>query len=486
MAKKMLINVVEPEEIRIAVINDDQLEEFYVERTSETRLLGNIYKGRIVSIEPSIQAAFVDFGIHQNGFLHVSDIMPAYGRSNGKDAPRADIQTLLNKGQEVLVQVSKEEIGTKVPTLTTYISLPGRYMVIMPSVNKRGVSKKISDDDERAALRTLLHQLNPPEGMGCIIRTAGAGRSKAELVADLNYLLKLWQAITKRVRETKSPTLIYHESDLLLRALRDLTNEEIGELVIDEAQAGERARAFLKEVMPSFASPVRIDDAPIPLFTRFKLEQVIENLYRRSVPLSSGGSIVVDQTEALVAIDVNSGRFKDNDNLEETAFVTNCEAAVEVVRQLKLRDLGGVICIDFIDMRSDRHRQHIEQLIREGLRGSRARTRVARMSKFCVLELTRQRVRMSLTRSHYRPCPTCDGSGLIKTAESMGLSVVRQLRHKVAMGGKKPISVCVHPDVATYLRTTKKKALADLKKQLGQTITIRRDRTLRLDSVKFE
>ncbi|GIW72879.1 MAG: ribonuclease E [Planctomycetota bacterium] len=492
MARRMLINAVEPEEIRIAVVEGKTLQEYYVERASSSNLLGNIYKGRVVSVEPSIQAAFVDFGTHTNGFLHVSDVMPAYGRGlagkdngGGRRERRPDIQELLRKGQEVLVQVSKEEIGSKVPTLTTYISLPGRYMVLMPSIGKRGVSKKIEDEEERRHLRQVLAELNPPKGMGCIIRTAGAGHMKSELAADLNYLLKLWKAITTRVRQVRSPALIYQETDLVLRAMRDLVTDEIDEIVFDTQEACERAKQFFAEAMPAFTSRVRLHAEPIPLFERHGVEPQIERLYEREVRLPSGGSIVIEQTEALVAIDVNSGKSKLNDNLEDTAYKTNLEAVREIARQLRLRDLGGVICIDFIDMRSERYRAEVERQLREALRKDRARTRVARMSKFCILEMTRQRVRMSIRRTHYRDCPMCAGSGSIKTPESMGLQVVRQLRGHVVRYPGRDIEVKVHPEVAAYLNGAKRETVRELEQRLGRPIAVLPDESLNVDEVRM-
>lgn len=483
----MLINVVEPEEARIAVLDDSSLEELYVERSSTTTLLGNIYKGRVVSIEPSIQAAFVDFGIDKNGFLHVSDVMPAYGRALNPDQkePPREIQSLLKKGQEVLVQVSKEALGTKVPTLTTYISLPGRYMVLMPSISKRGVSKKILDDAERRKLRDLLNALNPPKGMGYIIRTAGSDRTKAELVRDLNYLLNLWKAITKRVKEVPSPAPIYQESDLVLRTIRDIFSKDIDEIIVDEADAKKRAEDFLREVMPRYAERVQLYADGEPLFHRYGVEEQIERLYDRRVPLPSGGSIIIDQTEALVAIDVNSGKFKDKNNLEETAFRTNLEAAKEACRQLKLRDIGGIICIDFIDMRSEKHRSAIERAVREHLKHDRARTRVARMSKFCILEMTRQRVRQSIRKTHYEVCPVCHGTGSVKTVESMGLSLVRQIRARVAKRPGERIEVHVHPDVASYLQHQKREALRALETQTGKPVLVKPEKGLQVEDFKF-
>jgi ribonuclease E len=358
-------------------------------------------------------------------------------------------------------------------------------MVLMPSISKRGVSKKIGDETERKHLRDLLNKLNPPPGMGYIIRTAGAERSAPELVRDLNYLLKLWKAISKRVREVQSPAVIYEESDLILRTLRDLFSKDIDEIIVDEPAAWKRARDFLGEVMPKFAERVKPYTEPEPLFHRHRVEEQIERLYDRKVPLPTGGSIVIDQTEALVAIDVNSGKYKDKDNLEETALKTNLEAAREACRQLKLRDIGGIVCIDFIDMRGEKNRVAIERAVRDHLRRDRARTRVARMSKFCILELTRQRVRMSIRKTHYELCPVCKGSGSVKTVESMGLSLVRQLRARVAKRPGEKVEVHVHPEVALYLQQRKKEALRTLEAQSGKPVLVKPEKGLQVEQVKF-
>src|SRR5438067_11875249 len=308
MKKEMLINVLQPEECRIAIVEDGVLEELYVERSSQESYVGNIYKGRIVNVEPSIQAAFVDFGRDRNGFLHLSDVMPAYGKRDGTPPEKRDISEVLKKGQEVLVQITKDQIGTKVPTLTTYISLPGRYLVLMPSISKCGVSKKITDDIERRKLRQLLQGLNPPAGMGYIIRTAGIDRTRAELARDLNYLLNLWKAILKRVKTEESPATIYKESDLVIRTMRDIFPGDIDEAIIDEYDVYMRAKEFLKAVMPRYESRVTFYPGPKPLFHKYNVERQIEQIQTKRVPLKSGGSIIIEQTEAMVSIDVNSGK----------------------------------------------------------------------------------------------------------------------------------------------------------------------------------
>ena len=483
----MLINAAEGEESRLAVVENEQLEEIYVERAAEDNCVGNIYKGVIVNVEPSIQAAFVDFGGEKNGFLHISDVMPLYGRRNGNpaDGKRADIQTILQKGQEVLVQITKDQIGAKVPTLTTYISLPGRCLVLMPSINKCGVSKKITDESERRQLRELLRGLNPPPGMGYIIRTAVLDRSREELARDLQYLLNLWRAIQERVKKQPAPSMLYRESDLVIRTIRDLLGSEIDEIVTDSREIHDKAREFLRLLVPGFEERVSLYDEVKPLFHRFGIEHQIEQIYNRRVPLPSGGSIVLEQTEALVAIDVNSGKFKEKSNLEETAFRTNIEAAEAIVRQIRLRDLGGLIVCDFIDMREDRHRNQVERLIRQHLRKDRARVRVARMSKFCIVEMTRQRVRESLKQAAYQICAHCAGSGFVKTRESMALHVTRELKNRLSERIGSKIEVVAHPEVASMLSDHRKAVIQELQKRNRSPIVVRGHKDYRFEEFRI-
>jgi len=347
MTKRMLINVKEPEESRIAIMDGDKLEEIYIERTSSLGHIGNIYKGVVVNIEPSIQAAFIDIGEGRNGFLHVSDIMPVYGHmaesENQKNRKKEKkIQDLLVTGMEVLVEITKEGIGNKAPTLTTYLSIPGRYVVLMPSIKRSGVSRKIEDENLRRKLKSTLEELAPPPGMGYIIRTAGANRTKKEISRDLEYLLNLWKVITKRAKHAKSPSLIYQESDLVIRTLRDIFTDEIEEILIDSQIAYQRALDFMSVLSPDYERRVKLYDDNIPLFHKFGVENEIEKIYQKKVNLRSGGHLVIEQTEALVAVDVNSGKYTEEEDIEETAFKINMEAAEEIARQLRLRDLGGI------------------------------------------------------------------------------------------------------------------------------------------------
>ncbi len=538
MKSEMLINVSQPEECRIAIVEDGLLEELYIERASADNYVGNIYKGRIVNLEPSIQAAFVDFGVGRNGFLHISDVEPQYFRQGGFDpgeslgfgrmadidvgedeagnggdeeggpgreegprgrgpqdrggppdrgGPRGrfrgpprggrprikpPIQEIFRRGDEVLVQVIKEGIGTKGPTLSTYISIPGRYLVLMPALGRVGVSRKIEDDHQRRVLRDIMLELNPPKGLGFIVRTAGQDRTKKELSRDLAYLLRLWKVIVRRLKKSEGPGGIYEESDMIIRTIRDIFTQEIDAIFIDEPKAFERAKEFLTLVMPRFVNRLQLYEGREPLFHKYKLENEIASIYQRKVPLKAGGSIVIDQTEALVAIDVNSGSFRHDNDAEETAFQLNIAAAKEIARQLRLRDLGGVIVNDFIDMRRDRHRRGLERALHDAMRRDRARTKILRTSPFGLIEMTRQRIRPSLKRSVYGDCPCCSGRGVTKTPESMSIEVVRML----ALASQQPkisrVTVRVNDEVSTYLNNKKRREIMQLEDEAHMLVQI--------------
>lgn len=507
MRKEMLVNVSQPEECRIAILEDNILEELYVERASQNNFAGNIYKGKIVNLEPSIQAAFVDFGVGRNGFLHISDVEPQYFRQAGYDpeeikeimdghVPGADIddgeeeaaprkrrhstrprfkppiQEIFKRGDEVLVQVIKEGIGSKGPTLSTYISIPGRYLVLMPALGRVGVSRKIEDEKQRRVLRQTLLELNPPKGLGFIVRTAGQERTRRELSRDMAYLLRLWKVLVKRVKNTPGPCDIYEESDMIIRTIRDIFSEDIDTILIDEKSAYERAKEFLNFVMPKHVGRLKFYDSREPLFHKYDLERELANIQRRVVPLKGGGSIVIDPTEALVAIDVNSGSFRTDDSAEETAFQLNMVASKEIARQLRLRDLGGVIVNDFIDMRKDSHRRKVERSLLDALRRDRARTKILRTSPFGLIEMTRQRVRPSLKRSVYEDCPCCQGRGLVKTSESMAIEVVRVLMMACQQPRASRITVRVNEKVAAYLNNRKRREVMQMEESTGVVVQI--------------
>ncbi len=503
----MLINVRQPEECRIAVVENSVLEELYVERKAQNNYVGNIYKGVIVNLEPSIQAAFVDFGVGRNGFLHISDVEPCYfrqvpdweerekelvaryqhgverhrGKSSGPDdgygysRPRIKppIQEVFKRGDEVLVQVIKESIGNKGPTLSTYISIPGRYLVLMPSLGRVGVSRKIEDEGVRRKLRDMMHELRPPKGLGFIVRTAGADRTQRELSRDLAYLMRLWKVIERRIKKMPAPIDIYEESDMIIRTIRDIFSSDIDSIVIDAPGAYERAKEFLSFVMPRYVDRLELYEGKEPIFHRNGIDKEIAKINHRRVPLKGGGSLVIDQTEALVAIDVNSGSFRTEDNAEETAFQMNLIAAREIARQLRLRDLGGVVVNDFIDMKRESHRRQVERTLRDAIKRDRARTKILRTSPFGLIEMTRQRIRPSLKRSVYQECPCCHGGGVVKSPESMALDVFRAL----VLASQKPnvakIRVVLADDVVEYLNNKKRMELATIEQDGNVEIVIR-------------
>ena len=503
---EMIINATQSEESRVAIVEDGRLEDLYVERASQENLVGNIYRGKIVNLEPSIQAVFVDFGVGRNGFLHISDVEPQYFRQGGYDPnkpieeqneelaarvsnsnnnrrrkqrysggrPRVKppIQELFQKGDEVVVQVIKEGIGTKGPTLTTYLSIPGRYLVLMPHLDRIGVSRKIEDDKDRKRLKEALSELNPPKGLGFIVRTAGQGRSKKELSRDMAYLIRLWKAIARRIKKSGGPSSVYEENDMIIRTIRDVFTGDVDSIYIDSEDAFRRAKEFLKLVMPRYASRLQHYKGDQPIFHNYKLDEEIKNIYKRQVPLKDGGSIVIDPTEALVAIDVNSGNFRLDDNAEETAYHLNLAAAREIARQLRLRDLGGVIVNDFIDMRREKHRRGVERELRNAMRRDRARTKILRTSPFGLIEMTRQRIRPSLKRSVYEDCPSCSGRGLVKTDESMAIEVTRKLMLIAPDKRVKKVTVRVNNKVAEYLNTKKDSEISEIKERSGIEVNV--------------
>ncbi len=480
----MLINYVPGEECRIAIVEDGKLEEFYQERASAESHVGNIYKGKVTNIEPSIQAAFVDFGLERNGFLHISDLHPMYfpGADKdelervGKKTPRRErppIQKCLKRGQDVLVQVLKEGIGTKGPTLTSYLSIPGRFIVMMPQMDRMGVSRKVEDEEARREMRDLLKELNPPEGYGFIIRTAGMGQTKADLKRDLSYLTRLWKNIDAKMKKTRGVGELFAESDLVIRTIRDVFSSDIDRIVIDDPGAAKRARDFLAIANPRSKSKLVYYNDPAPLFHRFDIEHQIESINARTVVLDSGIELVFDQAEALVAIDVNSGKNRNARDAESNAYQVNKEAVDEVCRQLRLRDLGGVVICDFIDMRDIKHRKKIEAQFRNNLKKDRARTRVNPISQFGILEMTRQRMRPSLQKSIYTECPHCNGQGVVKSAESVVLDVMRRLALVMHHESIARIELTISPDVAFQLLNRKRSHLVSLERRYGKPVMVR-------------
>ncbi|NOT89705.1 MAG: ribonuclease E [Lysobacter sp.] len=475
--KRMLINATQAEELRVAIVDGQTLYDIDIERPSKEQKKSNIYKGRITRLEPSLEAAFVEYGGEKHGFLPLKEISRDYFQA-GVDHHKAGIKELLREGQEIVVQVDKEERGNKGAALTTFISLAGRYMVLMPnSPTAGGVSRRIEGDD-RAALKAAMDVLAIPDEMGVIIRTAGVGRDAEELQWDLDYLLSVWKAIAEAALKKPSPFLIYQESRLIIRALRDYMRADIGEILVDTPEMYEEAKEFVEQVMPQNLRKLKTYTDDTPLFNRFQIESQIENAYERSVRLPSGGSLVIDQTEALTAVDVNSSRATKGGDIEETAFNTNLEAADEVARQMRLRDLGGLVVIDFIDMASNKHQRDVENRLAQALKHDRARVQLGRISKFGLMEMSRQRLRPSLGESSQLVCPRCDGHGRMRSIESLSLSIIRLTEEHAMKDNTGQVLVQVPVEIANYLLNEKRRALSEIEKRHDSPIVIVADESL--------
>ncbi|MEZ6164698.1 MAG: Rne/Rng family ribonuclease [Phycisphaerales bacterium] len=492
---EMIVNYVPGEECRIAMVEDGKLEEFMVEPTDKVSRVGNIYVGRVANIEPAIQAAFVDFGTEENGFLHISDLHPQYFAKGddktervGKKTPRKSrppIQECLKKGQEIIVQVLKEGVGTKGPTLTSYLSIPGRFLVMMPGMDKVGVSRKEEDDDKRKAAKQILSQLELPDGFGFILRTAGFDRNKAELKRDLAYLARLWKDMETRRKKGNKPRLLYTESDLLVRSIRDLLSSEVDRVVIDSEPALKRVGRFIKIAAPRSGAKLSHYKGDLPIFHAFGLESQINEIHAREVMLPSGGRLVIDQTEALVAIDVNSGRSRAARDAETNAYQTNLEAVDAICRQLRLRDMGGLVVCDMIDMRYSSHRKQIEQRFNERLKRDRAKSTTAPISPFGLLEMTRQRMRGSMESQHFADCPICHGRGLVKKPDSVAATAIRDLAALLTHEKVHRAELVVNPRVASSLLSTKRASLTRIELISGKALDVRVSESLPIDRVAF-
>lgn len=476
MNSKILINAIDHEECRIAKVTDSKLEEFHIESASREITQGNIYKGIITRLEPSLQAVFVDYGAERHGFLQKNDIHRDYFH----DSPNGDLSlnTIVKRGQEVLVQITKDPIAHKGAMLSTFISLPGRYLVLMPGSDSRGISRKIEDEEERQRLKEIINSLKLPEGFGVIVRTAGADCNKTQLSRDLNYLMRLWENIKASVGQEQAPALLFKERNLVLRSIRDSFNADVTEILIDDAPVFHEVKNFIKIISPKHLKIVKLYKGDRPLFTKFQLENQIDSIFDNRVPLVSGGSIVIAQTEALVAIDVNSGKATQKKSIEETAFQTNLEAAEEIARQLRLRDLGGLIVIDFIDMKEIRRRADIERAMKIFIKLDKARIKVGRISGFGLMQMSRQRIRPSIEFSSYVPCQNCQGKGVIPSTETLGLSFLRKLRLETLKGDVTSVKGVVPPEVAKYLLNRKKKEILDLEMRRNLNIVIEGDGTM--------
>jgi ribonuclease E len=469
--KRMLINATQAEERRLAIVDGQKLLDYEIEIEGREQRKGNIYKAVVTRVEPSLEACFVDYGEDRHGFLPFKEISKQYF-AEGVSPSQARINDVIREGQELIVQVEKEERGNKGAALTTFISLAGRYVVLMPN-NPRGggVSRRI-EGDERAELKEAMDQLDYPKGMSIIARTAGIGRSAPELQWDLNYLLKLWGAIDGAAKSGKGAFLIYQESSLVIRAIRDYFTADIGEILIDTDDICEQARQFMAHVMPDNVSRVKRYRDDVPLFSRFQIEHQIETAYARVVPLPSGGAVVIDHTEALVAIDVNSARSTRGADIEETALRTNLEAADEAARQMRLRDLGGLIVIDFIDMENPKNQREVENKLRDVLKHDRARVQMGKLSRFGLLELSRQRLQPSLGETSHEPCPRCHGIGFIRGTESSALHILRIIQEEAMKENTGAVHAQVPVDVATFLLNEKRAEIHSIEERLDVDVVL--------------
>ena len=458
--KRMLINATQPEELRVALVDGQRLFDLDIESGAREQKKANIYKGKITRVEPSLEAAFVDFGADRHGFLPLKEISREYFKKSPEG--RVNIKDVLSEGQEVIVQVEKEERGNKGAALTTFISLAGRYLVLMPN-NPRagGISRRI-EGEERNELREALNGLNIPADMGLIVRTAGLGRSSEEMQWDLDYLLQLWTAVKEASADRPAPFLIYQESNVIIRAIRDYLRQDIGEVLIDSVEAQDEALSFIQQVMPQYASKIKLYEDSVPLFNRFQIESQIETAFQREVKLPSGGSLVIDPTEALVSIDINSARATKGGDIEETALQTNLEAAEEIARQLRLRDIGGLIVIDFIDMTPAKNQRAVEEKMREALEADRARIQVGRISRFGLLEMSRQRLRPSLGETSGIVCPRCNGQGIIRDVESLSLAILRLIEEEALKDRTAEVRARVPFQVAAFLLNEKRNAITKI------------------------
>jgi len=469
----MLINAQRPEELRIAVVSEHTLEDYQVAIAQAGLTRGNIYRGTVASVQPSLDAAFVDYGAERDGLVRAHDVVrQAWHKTPKEEGRRPRIDRILEKGGPILVQVTKDPSGSKGAALTTNVSLAGRHLVLMPYDDVHGISRRVEDEEERRALREVALKLAAPEGFGYIIRTNAIGQNKTALNRDLNALLRLWKRIRSEANQGKGPRLLYSDQDLIIQAVRDMLSPDIEEVLVDSDEAFERVQAAMRAFMPRSKTRVVRYTESIPLFSRYSLESQLENIFQPRVELPSGGSIVIEGTEALTAIDVNSGRSTRGGSQSETAFKTNLEAVAEVARQLRLRDIGGLIVVDLIDMDSTKHRKTVEKAMRDALKADRARVNVGRISPNGLLEINRQRLKTPLVLRTHRPCPTCGGGGRIPSPETVSLNLLRRIEERAATLGFRSVRVRLHPELADFLQNTYRKELASLESMHDITIEI--------------
>jgi len=468
----MFVNAADPEVFRVAIVEEGNIEELALESASREPTKANIYKGIVVNIEPSLQASFVNYGGERHGFLPLSEVHPDYYQEKPQNRANIKIQRVLRKGQELIVQVYKEESATKGAYLSTYISLPGRRLVLLPQQTHLGVSRKIEKEEERQRLKDLAQKLGLPPEMGLIVRTAGETAKTQELAKDMKYLLKLWETLNQAAATQNAPCLLHRDLDLITRTVRDYFSPDINTILVDSVEVYQTLRTFILEMSPRHVHTLKLYKDTLPIFTRFQLEDQIDRIYSERVPLKSGGTIVINPTEALVSIDVNSGRCTSQKEIEDTALKTNLEAADEVARQLRLRDLGGLVVIDFIDMKERKHQKEVEQALKHSLKKDKARVTVGSLSKFGLLELSRQRLRPTAEVSAYTPCPACQGRGRIKRVDTLGLSLLRQISTQVAQGQIQEVRAAVPLEVSNFLLNKKRKEILNLEEHYQLKIVV--------------
>ena len=485
MTSKILINAVDSEEVRIAKVIDNKLEEFHIESAAREITHGNIYKGIITRIEPSLQAAFVDYGTERNGFLQKQEIHSDYFQET-PSGETSSIKHIIKRGQEILVQVTKDPRMKKGAMLSTFISLPGRHIVLMPGSKTKGISRKIEDETERQRLKEIIAYLKVPEGFGIIIRTAGENCTKTLASKDLRYLLRLWKNIMNKGMKATAPSLLYKERNLAVRSIRDHFTPEVSEILIDDEDVFHEIKNFVQIISRRHRNIVKLHKGASPIFSKFQLEDQIASIFNNRVKLKSGGSIVIDQTEALVAIDVNSGKATHQKTVEKTALTTNLEAAEEIARQLKLRDLGGLVVIDFIDMKNTKNRAEVERTLRHHIKKGKAKANLGRISKFGLLEMSRQRIQPSIEFGSYVTCDHCKGKGLVASKETLGVRFLRKLQIETLKPDIKNVTCFLPLDVADYILNRKRKEILDLEARRQLSIRIVGDRQMHPGESKFE
>jgi len=473
MICKILINAVDTEECRIATVKDSKLEGFHIESAAHEVIHGNIYKGTVARVEPALQAAFVDFGVERHGFLQRHEIHTDYFQ-DGEPA-KGNLKNLIKRGQEMLVQVTKDPVMKKGAMLTTFISLPGRYVVLMPGGKTRGISRKIEDEKERARLREIVDALKIPEGFGLIVRTAGKDCTKTSMAKDLQYLMRIWKNIKQKGMKLENTGMLYKDRSVAVRFIRDYFTPEVSEILIDNPDVYQEVRDFIQIISPKHTKIVKLYQGAKPIFTKHQLEEQITSIFESRVELKSGGSIVIEQTEALVSIDVNSGKATSKTSIEQTALQTNLEAAEEVARQLRLRDMGGLIVVDFIDMREAKHRSEVERALKKHVRVDRARTTIGKISRFGLLEMSRQRLRPPIAFGSMVPCRHCQGKGLVPSIETLALRFLRKLRIETLKGELVRIKGVVPVQVADYLLNRKRREIYEMEERRDLAITIEGD-----------